>query len=435
MKSDLLPRVGGCEVRTQQRCTGGGGEVHLRVPAQLDAELHARAAPRLGIHGGITRRRAAAGTCCKAAAARVVCATILYVCSNVAAFRSSEIWRGQTPTGTILEMACFSSISLLFVRRRLPNTKHTRRHTPAVSNLPPSSTSTMQFPGFDRERCPDRYVVRLSGALAALLGQAECAELPEDDLLGWLQAKGLITYPSPVLAPLLEEWPDVLAAEVLTRLDSTDLAMFARVGPASRAAVVASGLPRAGTGGGGPLKLNEFCGSVQRLAWAKANDCPWVSATCALVARGGHPDVLRWAREHGCDWDELTCANAAAGGHLEVLVWAREHGCPWVEVEEGAGGYHMNCCACAAAHGHLEVLKWLREQSCPWDTATCAYRCARRALGGVEVGTGGGHRGLKQRLLCVRLSRWASGGSQVASGVGLPVRRVRSPHSVGAWSC
>jgi hypothetical protein len=56
-------------------------------------------------------------------------------------------------------------------------------------------------------------------------------------------------------------------------------------------------------------------------------------------------------------------------------------------------------------------------------------RCARRALGGVEVGPGarlpvaGGHRGLKQRLLCVGISGWAFGGSQVASGAELPVRR------------
>jgi len=232
-------------------------------------------------------------------------------------------------------------------------------------------------PASDRAGSPDHYVVRLSGALAALLGQAEGDELPEDDLLGWLRAKGLITYPSPLLGPL-EGLPDILAAEVLPRLDPTDLAMFARVGPASRAAAVASGLPRAGAGEGVPLKLKDFVGSVQRLAWAKANDCPWVAATCALAARSGHPEVLRWAREHGCDWDEMTCADAAAGGHLEVLVWAREHGCPWMDVDEDGSERMLNCCKCAAAGGHLEVLKWLREQDCPWNESTYAYA----AIGG-----------------------------------------------------
>jgi len=100
----------------------------------------------------------------------------------------------------------------------------------------------MQSPASDRARAPDHYVVRLSAALATLLGRAEGAELPEDELLGRLRECGLITYPSPLLVPLLEEWPEVLAAEVLPRLDPTDLALFARVGPASRAVVVACGL-------------------------------------------------------------------------------------------------------------------------------------------------------------------------------------------------
>ena len=34
-------------------------------------------------------------------------------------------------------------------------------------------------------------------------------------------------------------------------------------------------------------------GSVERLAWAKENGCPWKVVTCAWAA-------LKWAREHGC---------------------------------------------------------------------------------------------------------------------------------------
>jgi hypothetical protein len=90
----------------------------------------------------------------------------------------------------------------------------------------------------------------------------------KDKLLGWLSAKGLITYPSPLLRGLHGELAEVLAAEVLPRLNPTDVAMFGRVGSASRAAVVASGLPRAwGTGGGVPLQLEQFVGSVERLSW------------------------------------------------------------------------------------------------------------------------------------------------------------------------
>jgi len=69
----------------------------------------------------------------------------------------------------------------------------------------------MQSPASGNERSPGGYVVRLlAGALAALLGRAKGAELPEDQLLGWLRAKGLTAYPSPLLGPLLEELPKVL---------------------------------------------------------------------------------------------------------------------------------------------------------------------------------------------------------------------------------
>ena len=165
----------------------------------------------------------------------------------------------------------------------------TTRAIRARRTSPPPS-SAMQTP------TPASYVVRLSGALAALLGRAEGAELPEDDLLGWLRAQGLITYPSPRLEGLLGgELPEVFAAKVLPQLDPTDLALFARVGPASRAAVVASGLPRAGTSEGGPLKLNKLC-TVEGLAWAEVNGYPGVPRTCGCVRS-----------KCGCRWNVKIC--------------------------------------------------------------------------------------------------------------------------------
>jgi hypothetical protein len=74
-------------------------------------------------------------------------------------------------------------------------------------------------PAVDAEDTPDGYVVRLSGGLAALLGRAEGAEMNEDEVLDRLREAGQITYPSPLLAPLLERLPEVFAAEVLPRLD------------------------------------------------------------------------------------------------------------------------------------------------------------------------------------------------------------------------
>jgi hypothetical protein len=57
---------------------------------------------------------------------------------------------------------------------------------------------------------------------------------------------------------------------VQRRLDPTDRAMVRRVNRGFRAAVESSSdpnLPRAGVTQGLPLKLNQFVGSVERLAW------------------------------------------------------------------------------------------------------------------------------------------------------------------------
>jgi len=112
-------------------------------------------------------------------------------------------------------------------------------------------------------------------------------------LLGRLRESGLITYPSPLLEGLRGgELPEVFAAKVLPRLDFTDLAMFGRVGKASRTAVVSSGLPRAGATMEVPLQLEQVVGSVERLAWARENGCPLVPQTCGCVRS-----------MCGCGWD------------------------------------------------------------------------------------------------------------------------------------
>jgi len=39
------------------------------------------------------------------------------------------------------------------------------------------------------------------------------------------------------------------------------------------------------------FKVDDFVGSVEKLAWAKDNGCPWEIKTCALIAAGGHLEV------------------------------------------------------------------------------------------------------------------------------------------------
>ena len=191
------------------------------------------------------------------------------------------------------------------------------------------------------DRPPDRYVVRPAGVLADLLG---AADLGEDELLLRLRELGLITYPSPLLEGLLEKVPEVLAADVMSQLQPTDVVLFGQANRACRAAVVAFGVPQEEAGrwtdeggeegtGGGPLllRVQNFVGSVERLAWAKARGCPWDENVCSAAAEGGHLQVLKWAWERSCPWDKRVCFLAAWSGHLEVLQWAREQGCDWDE--------------------------------------------------------------------------------------------------------
>ena len=189
--------------------------------------------------------------------------------------------------------------------------------------------------------------------------------------------RGLITYPSPLLGGAAR------GAARGPRGRGT-----AAAGTYGSRLVCAGGAGKPGGGGGlrpaargdrggGPLKLKQFVRSVERLAWAKANDCPWVALVCALLGEGtwrccggrgsttargmwAHArrpllEVLRWAREHDCPWDEVACRFAAGGGHQETLMWAREHDCPW----------DYWTCDTAEKNGHLEVLRWVRENGCP----------------------------------------------------------------------
>jgi hypothetical protein len=195
-----------------------------------------------------------------------------------------------------------------------------------------------------------------------------------------------------LLNQLHEDLPEFLDSFVLPALDPTTLALLARTGKGWCATVVSSGLPHAGSAPNLELSLKACCESVELLAWAKANGCPWNEKTCALIAKAGHLDVLQWARGHGCPWDKKACHAAARGGHLDVLMWVREQGCPWNEktCHAAAAGGHLgvlqwarsqdppcpwdvrNVLNHAAASGHLGVLQWAREQGCPWDELTCA---------------------------------------------------------------
>ena len=159
--------------------------------------------------------------------------------------------------------------------------------------------------------------------------------------------------PSELLAPLLEEWREVLVKHVLARLDPTDCVMLALVAKPWLAVVLANKLPRAGQKGAVKLELEDFVGSAAMLAWAKANGCPWVARVCSLAAEGGHLEALQWARENDCPWNSSVCYTAAGWGHLEVLQWALGQECPFDEDE---------LCAAAIDGGDPEMCDWMEEE-------------------------------------------------------------------------
>jgi hypothetical protein len=194
-----------------------------------------------------------------------------------------------------------------------------------------------------------------------------------------------------LLARFLDELPDVLAADLLPKLDFVDLALLSRVNHAAREAVKASGLPRIGGSADGPrVTIERFCGgSVSLFNWVVAKGATWEkTTTCSAAALFGNVELLRWLREHDCPWDEESCRRAAAFEHFETLKWLRQHHCPWDEQTMGEAAYTGNMemlswlleqgapvdesvCADAAQVGQLEALQWLRERGCPWDEECC----------------------------------------------------------------
>jgi hypothetical protein len=113
---------------------------------------------------------------------------------------------------------------------------------PFTSRHPPSLCRTS--PPRRRHRTPP-YQLRRAPVVPARLavGPSRGGRASRGRVAGLAGAKGLITYPSPLR--LLRELPEVLATEVLPRLDLTDLTLLGRLG-GSRTALVVSGLPHAG---------------------------------------------------------------------------------------------------------------------------------------------------------------------------------------------
>jgi ankyrin repeat protein len=131
---------------------------------------------------------------------------------------------------------------------------------------------------------------------------------------------GPTTTPTPFSSLLL---PEFFAAEVLSKLDSVDLALLSRVNHAAREAVKHSGRPRMGGSAEGPrVDIRRFVGgSVSLFAWAaaKGGSNLWEkNSTCVAAAECGNMEVLRWLREHDCPL-HMEVYTAAQNGHVNVV--------------------------------------------------------------------------------------------------------------------
>jgi len=211
------------------------------------------------------------------------------------------------------------------------------------------------------DHTPDRYLVRPEGVLAELLG---AAEFGEDELLLRLRELGLITYPSPLLEGLLERLPEVLEAEVLARLDPTDLVLFGQAGRACRAAVVAFGVQQAA----GEASLVE--GGEEEEYLEEADEEEEEEEEESLEQEGEEGESIEEEHQEEESLEEEGSTSDAGNedgpprlkfrvmdfvGSVERLVWAKERGCPWIDTR---GPMPKSVCAYAADGGHLEVLKW-----------------------------------------------------------------------------
>ena len=201
---------------------------------------------------------------------------------------------------------------------------------------------------------------------------------------------------------------------MLERLDPAARTMLSQVGKPWLAAVLASGLTRLPKRPRVRLRLRGFGTSAERLAWAKANGCPWWDGAHAkskptmkalVSSSSSNFDMINCNQvllsilisapipRGASDWTGSNdpCALAANGGHLEALQWAREHGTA-VQVEPlesmlKAPGTERLKLTHVNLHSMFAFKFNLRSHStAAHGTKGVRPRRSRRAPGGADVG-------------------------------------------------
>ncbi|CAL6357898.1 unnamed protein product [Bathycoccus prasinos] len=205
--------------------------------------------------------------------------------------------------------------------------------------------------------------------------------------------------PTKLWTGLVLHHKDVFVSHVLSKLNTTDRYLFAKVNSKSWGVLAYAGVNVSELG----WSIDE-CSSISTLEWAW-NHYPWGEEDrdgrvldqvwfCSEVAGTNKLEFLKWAREvKHCEWDEETITMAAVKGNLEMLKYCFSNDCPCDEEEAcglAADGGHLDClrflfdkvkpsrrteknaALLAASDGHMHILRYLVEERKISDVAKFA---------------------------------------------------------------
>lgn len=98
-------------------------------------------------------------------------------------------------------------------------------------------------------------------------------------------------------------------------------------------------------------------GTVDIVAWAMENGCPWTKTAYYEAAKANKTDIIDWLHDNGYPVDASVCTGAAEYGHLATLQKLIGQGYP-ITIDAALQAAHLS---------RLEVLKWLKANGYPWD--------------------------------------------------------------------
>jgi hypothetical protein len=108
-------------------------------------------------------------------------------------------------------------------------------------------------------------------------------------------------------------------------------------------------------------------GCTAMCAYLRAEQCPWGAYACDSAARNGSVDTLRWLHQNGCPWDADDIYEAAArSGSVDTMAYVLLH----FNVDVDMLTDMLNV---AGAYNKLAAAVWLRQQGAEWPAVLDYY--------------------------------------------------------------